>query len=141
MIDLNLNPSKKELRTFSLCAVAFLAIVAWIVWRKTGSAPAAIGIFAAGIAVGLLGMTIPQALKPVFVGLMIVNYPIGWVVTHIVMAFIFYCVVTPVGVIMRLSGRDPMERAFDRTAKTYWKRRSHQGEGIVGGKSRYFRQF
>jgi hypothetical protein len=141
MIDLNLNPSKKELRTFGLCAMAFLAFVAWIVWRKTGSAPASLGVFGAGIAIALLGLTIPQVLKPLFVGLMIVNYPIGWVVTHIVMAFIFYCVVTPVGVIMRLSGRDPMERTFDRTAKTYWKRRRQESESVVGGTSRYFRQF
>ena len=55
---------------------------------------------------------------------MVINYPIGWVITHVVMAIIFYLVVTPVGIIMRLTGRDPMERAFDRTAKTYWKPRN-----------------
>ena len=39
-----------------------------------------------GIALAGLGLTIPQALRPVWVVLMIVNYPIGWVVTHVVMA-------------------------------------------------------
>ena len=28
---------------------------------------------------------------------MVINYPIGWVVTHVVMALIFYLVVTPLG--------------------------------------------
>jgi hypothetical protein len=52
------------------------------------------------------------------------------------MALIFYLVVTPLGVIMRLTGRDPMERRFDPKAKTYWKPRPTQTDA-----SRYFRQF
>jgi hypothetical protein len=67
---------------------------------------------------------------------MVVNYPIGWVVTHVIMALIFYLVVTPIGVIMRLTGRDPMERAFDRGAKTYWKPRRSDPSS-----ARYFRQY
>jgi hypothetical protein len=53
-----------------------------------------------------------------------------------VMALIFYLVVTPVAVIMRLVGRDPMERTFDRSAKTYWKPRRTDPSS-----TRYFRQY
>jgi hypothetical protein len=124
VIDLNLKPSKKELRTFGLCALAFLAIVGWIVFRRSGSAPVGASIAGIGLALAVLGFAVPQVLRPVWVVLMVINYPIGWVITHVVMAIIFYLVVTPVGIIMRLTGRDPMERAFDRTAKTYWKPRN-----------------
>ena len=136
MIDLNLNPSKKDLRIFSLATLVFLAIVGWIVWRKTGSAAAAAGIATVGAVVALLGFSIPRAIRPVFIALMVINYPIGWVVTHIVMAVIFYLVVTPLAVIMKLSGRDPMERRFEPSAKTYWKPRPTETDS-----SRYFRQF
>ncbi len=136
MIDLNLNPSKKDLRLFSLLLLAFLTFVGWIVVRKSGSYPAAGSVVGAGVVFAVLGFTAPRAVRPLYVALMIVNYPIGWVVTHVVMALIFYLVVTPVGVIMRLSGRDPMERRFDRSAKTYWKPRR-----IETVKERYFRQF
>jgi saxitoxin biosynthesis operon SxtJ-like protein len=136
VIDLNLNPSKKELRTFSLCALAFLCIVGWIVARRSESIPAGAAVATVGIALAVLGLMVPQALRPVWVVLMVVNYPIGWVVTHVVMAIIFYLVVTPIGVIMRTTGRDPMERAFDRSAKTYWKRRRTDA-----GSARYFRQY
>jgi hypothetical protein len=136
MIDLNLNPSQRELRTFSVCLAAFLAIVAWIVGRRTGSVEAAVIILGVGVLSGTCGLIWPRLMRPLFIGLMIVNYPIGWVVTHVIMAVIFYLVVTPVGVIMRLTGRDPMERTFDRSAKTYWKpRRPPTDTG------RYFRQF
>jgi hypothetical protein len=136
VIDLNLNPTKKELRTFGLCALAFLCLVGWIVFRRGGSTPTIATLVGIGIAVAGLGLTIPQALRPVWVVLMVVNYPIGWVITHVVMALIFYLVVTPVGVIMRLTGRDPMERAFDRSARTYWKPRRTDPDS-----SRYFRQY
>lgn len=136
MIDLNLNPTKKELRTFGLCALAFTCLVGWIIFRRGGSTSTIATVVGIGVALAGIGLTIPQALRPVWVVLMVVNYPIGWVVTHVVMAFIFYLVVTPVGVIMRLTGRDPMERAFDRLAKTYWKPRRSDPNS-----SRYFRQY
>jgi hypothetical protein len=136
MIDLNLNPSKKDLRIFSLAMLAFLAFIGWAVWRKSGSVPAGTAVAAAGIAFALLGLTVPRAVRPVFITMMVINYPIGWVVTHVVIALIFYLVVTPLGVIMRLCGRDPMERRFDPNAKTYWKPRRTDVDS-----SRYFRQF
>jgi hypothetical protein len=136
VIDLNLNPTKKELQTFGLCALAFFAVVSWIVYRRGGSIPIRATIAGIGLVLAVLGFAIPRALRPVWIVLMVVNYPIGWVVTHVVMALIFYLVVTPVGVIMRLSGRDPMERGFDRSAKTYWKRRRTDP-----GSARYFRQY
>jgi len=136
VIDLNLNPSKKELRTFGLIALAFLALIGWIVFRRSGSTPIGASIAGVGLILAALGLAIPQALRPVWIVLMIVNYPIGWVVTHVVMALIFYLVVTPVGVIMRLTGRDPMERAFDRSTKTYWKPRRTDHDS-----ARYLRQY
>lgn len=136
MIDLNLNPTKRELRIFSLAALVFLTIVAWLVWRKSGSTTAAAVLVAVGGVIAILGLTVPRAIRPVFIVLMVINYPIGWLMTHIVMAVIFYLVVTPLAVIMKLAGRDPMERRFDRSASTYWKPRSTETDP-----SRYFRQF
>ncbi len=115
MIDLNLNPSKRDLRIFSLAALVFLTFVGWVVWRKSGSATAGGVLVAVGVLIAILGLSVPRAVRPLFVALMVINYPIGWVVTHVVMALIFYLVVTPLGVIMRLCGRDPMERRFDPT--------------------------
>jgi Saxitoxin biosynthesis operon protein SxtJ len=136
VIDLNLNPTKRELRTFGLCTLGFLCLVGCIIFRRGGSMPTIATVVGIGIALAGLGLTIPQALRPIWVVLTIVNYPIGWVVTHVVMGLIFYLVVTPIGVIMRLTGRDPMERAFDRSAKTYWKLRRTDSNS-----SRYFRQY
>ena len=52
------------------------------------------------------------------------------------LAAIYYLVITPIGVIMRVCGYDPMQRRYDRNAKTYWKRRENQDDT-----KRYFKQY
>ncbi len=136
MIDINFNPSKRELRTFGLGTLAFLVFIGWIVWRKSGSIYAAGGVIAVGVVVAVLGMVVPRSIRPLFIALNVVSYPMAWVSSHVLMAIIFYLVVTPLAVIMKLSGRDPMERRFDASVRTYWKRRPDQVDS-----SRYFRQF
>ena len=44
---------------------------------------------------------------------------LGWVNTRIVLGLIFFGVVTPTGLALRIAGRDPMRRAFDPDAMTY----------------------
>ena len=42
------------------------------------------------------------------------------VVNPVVMAAMFYIVLTPLAVVMRLAGRDSMHRTFDRETASYW---------------------
>ena len=44
---------------------------------------------------------------------------IGWVNTRIIMAILFYVIIMPIGVIMRLFGKDPMARKFETQAQSY----------------------
>ncbi len=136
MIDLNLNPSTRELRVFGALSTCFLVVASMVVLRRTGSSAAASGIGGVAILAGILAIAAPRALKPAFVLLMVASYPFGWLTSHVLMALIFYLVVTPLGVIMRLTGRDPMARMFERGRKSYWiPRRADSDWG------RYFRQF
>jgi hypothetical protein len=79
---------------------------------------------------------VPSLRRPVYVGWMYAVYPIGWTISHVMMIVMFYGVLTPVGLIMRLLGRDPLERAFDRSASTYWIAHDPGSDP-----ERYFRQF
>ena len=62
----------------------------------------------------------PIALKPVYLGLTLATWPIGWVVSHLALAVVYYGVITPIALVFRLIGRDAMNRRFDRDATTYW---------------------
>ena len=64
------------------------------------------------------------------------GYPIGWIISHALLAIVYYLVITPIGLGMRLFGRDPLQRELHRSAKTYWTPRS-----TIKDTARYFQQF
>ena len=136
MIDLNLNPSRKELRWFAVMQIAFFAIVSYMLLRKHSIVGTTAGyIMGASAVTGIAGLVWPAFIRVVYVAWMIAVFPIGWTVSHAVMAVVFYLVVTPIGWMLRLSGHDPMQRKFDRQAKTYWQPRTAKPT------DRYFRQY
>lgn len=45
---------------------------------------------------------------------------LSWVNTRLILCVMFYLILTPVGIVMRLFGRDPLSRRFDRDAGSYW---------------------
>ena len=49
------------------------------------------------------------------------------IVSPVVLALLFYGVVTPTGLIMRALGKDPLRLRFDRNAESYWIRRDPPG--------------
>jgi hypothetical protein len=49
------------------------------------------------------------------------------VISPVILGILFYVCVTPIGVLMRMSGRDPLRRKFEPAAKTYWITREPPG--------------
>jgi hypothetical protein len=45
---------------------------------------------------------------------------LGKVVSPIALGILFYGILTPLGVVIRLSGKDPLRLKLDRTADSYW---------------------
>lgn len=136
MIEINWNPTRKDLRIFAVLEVIFFGVIATLIYRRTGSVGVGCSVFAAAVLVGTIGWFVPAFMRRVYIGWMMAVFPIGWIVSHLVMAGIFFLVIWPIGLMMRLCGRDPMQRRFDRTAASYWIRRKPDT-----GKQRYFRQF
>ena len=136
LIDINWNPSKKELRQFAGLVLLFFGVFGAVVYHKSGSLESAAWIWVPAVLVGTLGLAAPRAIRYIYVGWICAAFPIGWVVSHLLLGFVFYFVLTPCGLLLRAFGHDPMHRAFDPKAKTYWVERP-QREGV----EHYFRQF
>ena len=136
MIELKLNPTQKDLRIFAALQMVFFAIVAWLVWRSTRSTMLVSGIIVASTIVGLLGIPVPRSIRWIYVVWMLAVFPIGWVVSHVVLAAVYFGLFTPIGILMRLCGRDPMARGFEPATESYWKTRTEPSDT-----GRYFRQF
>jgi hypothetical protein len=137
-LDINWNPSDKQLRQFSLLLAVLLGgLAGWLTW-KSHSAALVAGLGTVAAAAGLIGLLCPGLMRVVYVVWMAAAFPIGWLVSHLLLAAIYYLVITPIGVIMRVCGYDPMQRRFDRQAKTYWKPREDQDKDDT---KRYFKQY
>ena len=129
MVEINLKPDVRTLRQFGFIAVvgfAFLTVIAWyealVFSFGLGAArPYVAGGFAAvaGLSV-LLSLIYPRANLGLYLGLTIIAYPIGFVLSYLVMGTLFFLVITPVGLVLCLLRRDPMERRMLPEAESYW---------------------
>jgi large-conductance mechanosensitive channel len=94
-------------------------------------------IFAAGALLLLLGIVAPSRLSALNRLWLKVGAVISRVVNPIVLAVLFFIVVTPMAFLMRMVGKRPLHLAPDRSAATYWIKR----EPLEGGASNMRRQF
>jgi len=110
MIAIQWNPSTKQLRQFAgIWFPAFCGLVGYSIGHKTGHwSEVEIGWVLAGL-LSVGGLVLPALIRPIFVGLILLTFPIGWVVSHLLLGLIFYGVVTPIGLILRISGHDPLQ--------------------------------
>ena len=139
MIEINKNPSKRELMWFGVLFALFFALIGGLVWWKCDSPSGAWSIWWTAAGVVAVYYVVPPLRKWLYLGWMYAAFPIGWTISHVVLALVYYLVFTPIGLIMRLLGHDPLHRKFDRQATTYWTPHDPSGEARAGG--RYFRQF
>ena len=94
-------------------------------------------IFAAGALLLLLGIVAPSRLATLNMLWSKVGTTIAKMVNPIILALLFFFVVTPMAIIIRMAGKRPLRLAADRTAATYWIKR----ELPTGGASSMRRQF
>lgn len=130
------DPTERDLRIFGALLVPFFALLGGLVWWRSGSVFAVEVIGGVAIAMTAVFFLVPSWRRRIYFGWIYAVYPIGWVVSHTLLASIYYLVFTPVGVAMRLVGYDPLQRKLDPAAATYWIPRDAEER-----KDRYFKQF
>lgn len=137
LVEINWRPARNELRVFGFGLTAFCLVIGVVVFRADREFGWLESLLA-GIAVLSLAVSFlaPDWLRPVYVVFVVVAFPIGWVLSHVILAAIFYGVFTPIGLAMRLFGRDPMHRVWDPDAETYWTPHKARDK-----REDYFRQF
>src|SRR5207247_855598 len=103
LLKINWNPARRELRQFgSIWLTGFLAIAGAVVLYRTGSVATAIVLWAVAGLMCLIALLYPAAMRPVYIGLTVAAFPIGWTISHLLLAVIFYLVITPIGWLLRL---------------------------------------
>ena len=128
--------TKKQLRTFGITLALVLIIFGFIQFLKGN-------IFIYKCLFGLAFVTlttaflIPIVIKPLYIGALYLSHALGWFNTRLILGILFYLIFTPIAMIFRIIGRDPLERKFDKNAPSYWKIR----KATEFDKSNYERQY
>lgn len=105
-------------RSFGLVFAAALTIIALLPLRR-GEAPEPFAA-AAGLAFAAAALLAPARLHALNRLWFAFGRALHKVVNPIVMAILFFGLVTPLTLLFRLFGRDPLGLAFDETATSYW---------------------
>ena len=78
---------------------------------------------AAGVLFLVVGIVKPGLLKPVYDVWMKFAAILAYVNTRVILSVLFYAVLTPFGICMRIFGKDPLSRGIDRKRSSYWVRK------------------
>jgi hypothetical protein len=134
--DLPLKPTARALRQFAgAWLILFLAVgVHRYVARGQHQVGIAVGVMA--VVVGGLGLIKPAAVRWLFVGATVLAFPIGWVISQVMLAVMYYGIITPLALWFRIRGRDLLSRKPAPNRASFWApKRTPEDMGA------YFRQY
>ena len=66
-----------------------------------------------------LAIIFPVALQPVYIIWMKFGLVMNWINTRLILGILFYLMFLPIGLVMRLFGKDPMQRKLDKNLASY----------------------
>jgi len=137
LVEINWDPDKKQLRKFGLTAILVLGAVAVILKFVLGvSGIVAAVVACGGICIFIASLVSFKAARFIYLGLILAGLPVGIVTSFLLMAMFYFLILTPVGLIFKLLGRDALDRQFGTDSPTYWTPHSQNKNT-----ERYFRQF
>jgi hypothetical protein len=114
----NIKSAKGDLRKFGLTVGIALCLFGALFWWR--GKDFYIYLVAIGGAFILLGLAVPIILKPIQKVWMTFAILLGWVMTRVILSILFFVMVTPIGMIAKLFGKDFLSLKFDKEAETYW---------------------
>jgi hypothetical protein len=131
----NIKGDKSDWRKFGITMSIILILIGlFLLWKRNIYFEYFFIIAAAFLIPGLI---LPSALKPVYKVWMSLAAVMGFIMTKVIMIFIFYLIVTPVGLIASMTGKQFLDMKIDKNAKSYW----IAGEKAQKVKSDYEKQF
>ena len=144
LINANWNPSERQLKQFGGASLLFFPLTGWALlgFRLPGDwSPVAWQVMGAlaliGVLLAVIAAVKPGAIRPLFVAVSLLTFPIGIVVGELTLLCIYFGVFLPVAVIFRIMRRDALARHSGRDgATTYW-----SAKRSPGSIEQYFHQY
>jgi hypothetical protein len=126
---------RADLRKFGITMAVGLGVLgALFLWRGKGEPMIFFGLGALFL---LLGLVLPAVLRPIQRAWMAFAIVLGWVMTRVILAVLFYVGITPIALIARIAGKRFLTLGFEPERASYWEPREKPDRG----KERYESQF
>jgi Saxitoxin biosynthesis operon protein SxtJ len=118
--DIQFDPTRKTLRQFTGLWLAFFGALA--IWHGLvrGRTVLALVLGLLALAGSLLGLIRPELMRFIYVGWMVLAFPIGWTISQLMLVTMFFGLFAPIGLVFRFLGRDPLQRTRQPELKSYW---------------------
>lgn len=131
----HISQTEKDIKKFGITLGIFLVIVSLLLWYFEYS------IFtyfvSAGFLLLFLRLIYYKALQPVYKIWMTFALILGWFMTRVILTIVFYFVVTPIGLIARLTGKKFLQLSYKEKNESFWQKRNSKKIS----KEEYERQF
>jgi multisubunit Na+/H+ antiporter MnhG subunit len=130
-----IKEDKRSLRKFGLTVGTVLLIIGVALFLFDITSFVYFG--GIGLLLILFGLTAPNLLKPINKVWMTFAIILGWFMSRVILIILFYLIITPIGFLLKIFGKDPLNLKLDNSLSTYWEDR----EKSVTEKIDYERQF
>jgi len=117
----NIKDDKRDLKKFGLTVGTVFVLIGIVlfIFEK----PASYYFGGIGFILILFGVFYPNILKPVNKVWMTLALILGWFMSRVILIILFYLVLTPVGLIAKLSGKHFLDLKIDKERTSYWVKR------------------
>ena len=122
----NIKTGKKDLRSFGVTIGIIILIISGFLFYK-GNESFQLFIYIGVSFIGL-GLIVPILLKPIYLLWMTFAVILGWFMTRLILSLLFYLVITPIGLALRISGKDLLELKKKENQGSYWNLRDRDNE-------------
>ncbi len=137
LVHIDKNPSASLLRWFGLSVAAVLGILGLVFFLRFGAVGLAMAFWVVGAAYLAVYYGVRRWQRTLYLGWMFATAPLAFCLSHAVLLTIYFGVVAPMGLVMRLFGYDPLRRRRHlRQAESFWV--GHESDKAL---ERYFTQY
>ena len=118
--DIPFQPTARTLRQFAACWLAAFLFLGLSQYHFKHRPHLGLVLIGGALLLGIPGLLRPKWVRPIFVGWMVVAFPIGWIVSMLMLLLLYFAVFAPMGLLFRLIGRDVLVRRSTPGRETFW---------------------
>jgi len=114
----NIKEEKTNLRKFGVTVGIVILLISASLYFLDEDSFIYFGII--GILLLLFGFILPNLLKPLNKVWMTLAIILGWFMSRVILFILYYVIITPIGFLLKLIGKDFLNRKIDKTSQSYW---------------------